>query len=120
VAVEREYFAGLRQRFNGVDYHPGDRIPNEEAEKSPNLEVLLDQGYIKERPIIRPKPKAKAAPVRDEIEGMPEVKPDGFDATDAAVSLAQDYGISLASITGSGAGGRITVGDVRDHIAEQE
>ena len=36
-----------------------------------------------------------------------------IDATDAAINLAADSGVNLAALTGSGKGGRITIGDVR-------
>ncbi len=41
---------------------------------------------------------------------------DGLNATDAARDLAADHGIDLATITGTGADGRITVDDVKGEI----
>lgn len=38
------------------------------------------------------------------------------DATDAATKLAKENNIDIASIKGTGADGRVTVGDVRDAI----
>ena len=38
---------------------------------------------------------------------------DEVEATDAAVELAEELGVDLASVEGTGVGGRVTVGDVR-------
>jgi 2-oxoglutarate dehydrogenase E2 component (dihydrolipoamide succinyltransferase) len=60
--------------------------------------------------------KAAAGPPENKaLAGPPENKVGGaeIDATDAARALAAENGIDLASVRGSGADGRITVGDVR-------
>lgn len=55
------------------------------------------------------------------MEKAAEPEPGGIDATDAAQELAGELGIDLATISGTGAGGRIVVGDVRTHaFAEDE
>jgi pyruvate/2-oxoglutarate dehydrogenase complex dihydrolipoamide acyltransferase (E2) component len=41
-----------------------------------------------------------------------------IDATDAAASLADTLGVDLSEIEGSGTGGRIIVGDVREAAGE--
>lgn len=41
------------------------------------------------------------------------VEEDGPNATDAAVALADELGVDLSAVEGTGAEGRITVGDVR-------
>lgn len=51
---------------------------------------------------------AAAAIVEVEVAAGAEVE-----ATDAAINLAQELGIDLASIEGTGKDGKITVGDVR-------
>jgi pyruvate/2-oxoglutarate dehydrogenase complex dihydrolipoamide acyltransferase (E2) component len=57
---------------------------------------------------------------RVEQDEAPEA-PAGPDATEAAVTLAGEHGLDLAQIKGTGAGGRITVGDVRSAVpAEPE
>lgn len=40
-------------------------------------------------------------------------------ATDAAIALADEAGIDLAAVAGTGADGRIVINDVRDAIAAQ-
>lgn len=45
-------------------------------------------------------------------ERKPPAAP-GVNATDGAVALAAEIGLDLALVTGTGAGGRITVKDVR-------
>jgi pyruvate/2-oxoglutarate dehydrogenase complex dihydrolipoamide acyltransferase (E2) component len=40
------------------------------------------------------------------------------DATDSAAQLAEENGVNLAEITGTGVGGRITKEDVERHLAE--
>lgn len=42
------------------------------------------------------------------------------DATDAAAKLAEDEGIDLRTVTGSGEDGRITIGDVREAVAAKD
>lgn len=53
------------------------------------------------------------APSRSELKfgGAPSV-PDEIDATPSAEELAQEAGVDLSSVEGTGAGGRITKGDV--------
>jgi pyruvate dehydrogenase E2 component (dihydrolipoamide acetyltransferase) len=46
---------------------------------------------------------------------MPDI-----DATEAAVEFAVEHGIDLAGVTGSGAGGRITKGDVEAVVKSAE
>jgi len=41
---------------------------------------------------------------------------ENWTATAAAVELAEDHGVDLATVSGTGAGGRITVSDVRDEV----
>lgn len=47
------------------------------------------------------------------LPAPPVVESAPIDATDAARALAESNGIDLATIEGTGANGRITVGDVR-------
>ena len=55
-----------------------------------------------------------------ETEKRVFVEPPGevFNATDAAVALADKHGINLAGVTGSGAGGRILKSDI-ERLVEQ-
>jgi pyruvate/2-oxoglutarate dehydrogenase complex dihydrolipoamide acyltransferase (E2) component len=41
-------------------------------------------------------------------------------ATDSAVAAAEELGVDLSSVAGSGAGGRITKGDVANAAKEEE
>ncbi len=54
----------------------------------------------------------------DEPSGEP-VEPEPVNATDAAIALADEAGIDLAAVAGTGADGRIVINDVRDAIAAQ-
>lgn len=40
-------------------------------------------------------------------------------ATDAAIKLAEEYGIDISEVEGSGSDGRVTVGDVKAVIPEE-
>ena len=54
-------------------------------------------------------PTASVA-VTDNVDG--EIATDGIDATDGAVAAAEELGVDLATVTGTGAEGRITKADV--------
>jgi pyruvate/2-oxoglutarate dehydrogenase complex dihydrolipoamide acyltransferase (E2) component len=60
-------------------------------------------------------PNKAAEPVEDKMLRPDEDK--DWTATDSAVELAAEYGIDLATVTGSGADGRILKGDVEAAIA---
>lgn len=45
---------------------------------------------------------------------------DEINATDAAVKLAEEQGLDLADVLGTGLEGRVTKGDVEAHLAAQE
>jgi pyruvate/2-oxoglutarate dehydrogenase complex dihydrolipoamide acyltransferase (E2) component len=60
-------------------------------------------------------PNKAAEPVEDKMVRPDEDK--DWTATDSAVELAAEYGIDLATVTGSGADGRILKGDVEAAIA---
>ena len=62
------------------------------------------------------------APAALQVQATPEpvakveakaTAPEGIDATDTAVSLAAEHGIDLATVTGTGAGGKIVLRDVK-------
>lgn len=56
--------------------------------------------------------------VKGEI-GTEEYRPDGTDtveATDAAATLAEEEGLDLADIDGTGEGGKVLKGDVQDAL----
>jgi pyruvate/2-oxoglutarate dehydrogenase complex dihydrolipoamide acyltransferase (E2) component len=55
------------------------------------------------------------------IEGPePEPEPVEIAASDAARALADEYGVDLSLVTGTGADGNITKGDVQAFISAQE
>ena len=60
---------------------------------------------------LEAKNKAKAGPAENKA-AEPEI-----DATDAARKLAEDEGLDLGAVTGTGVGGRITVDDVRGALS---
>ena len=54
------------------------------------------------------------APAVLQVQATPEpVAKAEIDATDTAVSLAAEHGIDLATVTGTGAGGKIVLRDVK-------
>lgn len=52
----------------------------------------------------------------DDLEPDSDADVEEVDATDAAVDLAVDEGINLDNVEGTGANGRILLGDVEDHV----
>jgi len=67
------------------------------------------------------KPKAVEA-VAEEVVETPAPQPPaaGFDVTDSARELAEEAGIDLASIEGTGKEGRILKSDVQKAIKERD
>jgi pyruvate/2-oxoglutarate dehydrogenase complex dihydrolipoamide acyltransferase (E2) component len=57
---------------------------------------------------------AAARKVRELGERREQKRADKYQATDAAVRMADELGIDLASLDGTGSDGRITVKDVRE------
>lgn len=55
----------------------------------------------------------RGAPENKALVPGGENKADEIDATDAAQKLADEHNLDLATITGTGANGRITVDDVK-------
>jgi len=47
-----------------------------------------------------------------------EYRPDEIDATDAAKELAEEAGIGLPEVDGTGKDGRVTKGDVKDAMSD--
>lgn len=81
----------------------------EEALNHPYLEVELDEAE-------------RAAPVVEQAPTPPPTTPpaenDVIDASKAAIDLAANAGLDLAEVVGTGAGGKITINDVRNAIDE--
>jgi len=63
-------------------------------------------------------PVSEAAPVAVEETPMTEAAP-ALNVTDVARKLAEEHGLDLGAIEGTGAGGRILKGDVESAIREQ-
>jgi pyruvate/2-oxoglutarate dehydrogenase complex dihydrolipoamide acyltransferase (E2) component len=53
--------------------------------------------------------------IKGEI-GEEEYRPDAVEATDAAAELAEEEGLDLSEIEGTGEGGKVLKGDVRDAL----
>jgi pyruvate/2-oxoglutarate dehydrogenase complex dihydrolipoamide acyltransferase (E2) component len=50
----------------------------------------------------------------------PSEEDDGPNATAGAVELAEENGVDLSSVEGTGSGGRVTKADVENYLASQE
>ena len=82
-------------------------------EAAPVAEEAVEKKAAPEAPVVEaPAPEAPAAEV--EPTAAPEIN-----ITDAARKLAEEHGIDLAGLEGSGAGGRILKGDVEKAIRAQ-
>ena len=64
---------------------------------------------------VAPKPEAKEKPAAAAVEAAPE-----FDITDSARALAEEAGLDLAGIQGTGKEGRILKSDVQKAIKERD
>lgn len=108
-ALTRTYRGGRANTARFADVHPDD------------VQLLEATGKWK----VVPRPGVVATNVPD--PGAPvlppalEVEPAGeIDATDAARELAEEHGLDLSTVTGTGAGHRITVTDVKKVLSERE
>lgn len=80
------------------------------------LGQLADDGTpgILDAPLAEARDRARAA------AALARVETDGPDLTAAAADLVEEHGLDAARIPGTGAGGRITKGDVEAYLAERE
>lgn len=75
----------------------------------PRYWVLNDDGSYTRRQAVE-EYEARLARASGEVE---EAEKEEIEATDAASDLAEELGVDLASVEGTGKDGKITVGDVR-------
>ena len=103
-ATEPEIFGAIvAQAKNALDGKPVDRRVEVERSIEPEQTVSPSQGTSG-----APKERLEEAEPADQMEG-----PDGgIEATEAAERKAEELNVDLASVEGTGQGGRITVGDV--------
>src|SRR5262245_24108395 len=87
----------------GVDLAAAEEAAQAAAEAEENAEPAVDQG-------ANPVPAGEAPPV-DTPEGQPEAE---VAATPAAIAKAEELGVDISTVEGTGAGGNITVSDVTD------
>lgn len=89
--------------YNGPDHkslgwcEPGQTI---EVAAGPYADSLIADGFVE--PVAEPEPEPLTI----------------IDATDAARALAGEHGLDLATVQGTGSGGRITKGDVEKALAD--
>lgn len=117
---------GHRQKFTEVkvvEIDLGTGKPAKEKAEKPKAEKPKTAG-AEETPVAQPPEQPESVEVVDAArvaEGdAGAMDADAVDATPAAVELAQDEGIDLASIEGSGKEGRILKSDVEAAIRERE
>src|ERR687894_207984 len=116
-ATEPEVFAGIiTQAKNALG---GDPVETRvKVERAPDPEPAP-------KPQARRKPAAEAAPAHPaESEAEPEATDSDeqgkVDATDAAERKAEELGVDLSAVEGTGQEGRITVGDVEKAAKDGE
>lgn len=110
---------GHRQGFTEVrileiDFGKGKSVPHEAAAAKEKPE----KDSRKEAPPA-PEPKAEEAKTAKSAEAAPEA-PAEIEATDTARTLAEEAGIDLTTIEGTGKDGRILKSDVQKAIKERD
>lgn len=98
---------------DGTEHLPGStaKVSEEEAANAESY------GYGFRVPERRPTESAEApGPTENAAEATGRVEPRAVDATDAAEELADEHGIDLSEIEGSGKGGRILKGDIEAEL----
>jgi large subunit ribosomal protein L20 len=107
-ATEPEAFAAIvAQAKNALDGQPVER------------RIQVDRRQAEEAPQARQKPK-RSKPEPEPKTAAPEPQEDTeVEATDAAERRAEELDVDLESVEGSGAEGRVVVGDVEE-AAEEE
>ena len=108
--TEPEIFGAIVvQAKNALDGKPVDR------------RVEVERSTDPEQPILQPPPEAPAEESQ-QAEEAEDAQPseDEIEATEAAARKAQELEVDLASVEGTGQGGRITVGDVEKAARSEE
>lgn len=105
--VKPGYRHGRNKQFG-----PGDVVELTEFEAAGFADKLTKVGPVVAAKVASGGPPADATEAEDDED---ESEPD---ATDAAVALAAEHGVDLATVAGSGAGGRILVSDVEAVLVE--
>ena len=98
---------------------PEDEQLEQEAENNPFLEVreVSESALVQSEP-VPPEPEEIADDEEDEEAGQPE-----YSASPSAVELAEELGIDLSLVEGTGAGGNIIKSDVvaySESLSEEE
>jgi pyruvate/2-oxoglutarate dehydrogenase complex dihydrolipoamide acyltransferase (E2) component len=96
---------------DGHDFEPGQPVPDV-ALPGASRSWMLGQGYIQEIP--------DDLLTDEQREFLENYDSERTDATPAAEEEAQQQGVDLESVEGSGEGGRVTVQDVREEAIAQE
>lgn len=104
--VKPGYRHGRNKQFG-----PGDVVELTEFEAAGFADKLTKVG-----PVVAATVGVEAGP--PDTDEDDEDESDSFDATDAAAELAAEHGVDLATVAGSGAGGRILVSDVEAVLVE--
>jgi large subunit ribosomal protein L20 len=131
-ATEPEIFAGIvAQAKNALDGNPVEsRVKVERApEPEPAPKPQARRKPAAEAPAAQPAREPEAAPAAEasDADGQPEVEAteaaeeEGkVHATDAAERKAEELGVDLSAVEGTGQEGRITVGDVEKAAKDGE
>lgn len=111
VGVTTRYGAALRNpNIEGMEIE--ERARQDAREKGQESDDVVPQSEELEGDIGEP---VELEPAEEGEEGE-----DGPDATDAARQLAEENDVDLSEVEGTGADGRITVGDVKNAISAEQ
>jgi pyruvate dehydrogenase E2 component (dihydrolipoamide acetyltransferase) len=95
--------------LGGIRYKVGDTIPVTKV-----IAYILEKG--EQAPAVEDDPAPAAAAIEPAAAPVVESSPENVKASPVAKRVAQDQGVALAQVAGSGRDGRITRSDVEQHL----
>jgi pyruvate/2-oxoglutarate dehydrogenase complex dihydrolipoamide acyltransferase (E2) component len=102
----------------GAIVGPGEQVGENFDPEAGINPSLIEEGQLRASDGSQASPDPSPGGADPEAQAEAEIASQGVEATKGATELAVAEGVDLAEVTGTGDGGKITVDDVRAHLAE--